>query len=82
MKVLHFVVGAVVLNRVPDVDPSTSNISIVSVNVVDADTRNVVDTQQVNSPPVGPQLVIGARTVCHIPISSFYRRVEGIRWEV
>ena len=82
MKVLHFVVGAAVVTRVPDVDLSTGHVSVVFDFVVDADKRNVVDTQQVNSPPVVPQLVFGACALCLIPISSFYRMVEGIRCEV
>ena len=75
MKVLHFVVDAVVLTRVPDVDLGAVHISIVLFSVVDADTRNVVDTRQFNSPPVVPLLGFGMSTCCLLPISSSSRRV-------
>ena len=76
MKVLHVVVGAVVLTRVPNVDLSTSHGNIVFDFVVDADTRNVVDTKQVNSPPVVPPVVVGDCTLFLIPINSS-SRIEG-----
>ena len=77
MKVLHFVVGAVVLTRVPDVDLSIGYISIVCILVVDADKRNVVDTQQVNSPP-GFLFLHGVCTYCLNTISSSSRRVGDL----
>lgn len=86
MKVLHAVVGAVVLARVPNVDLSTGYIgitptilliSVTLASVVDRDIRNVVDTHQVNSPP-GVLQDFCVSTLCCILIHCSFRRVLDI----
>lgn len=80
VKVLHAVGSAVFLTRVPNVDLSTGyisitrNVSISLMYVVDGDPRNVVDTQQVNSPP-GLLQVPCVSASCRIPVNSSFRRV-------